>query len=101
MNRFCTIANILWVLICPPTLTSTMPSNTGTAPIRKLASIGSCSSQAPSAIPKSGVMNENTPRREARYLRNNQNHSKKLANDTTTEWNSKLPHRMGVGLKCA
>ena len=78
-----------------------MPNNTGTAPTRKLASMGSCNSHAPSAMPNSGVMNENTPRREARYLRSNQNHNKKLANDTTTEWNSKLAHRVGVGLKWA
>lgn len=78
-----------------------MPSSTGTAPTKKLASIGSCSSHAPSAMPNSGVMNENTPRRDARYLRNSQNHSKKLANDTTTEWNNKLAQRVGVGLKCA
>lgn len=99
MNRFCTIANALRGLFGPPTLTSTMPSNTGTAPTRKLASMGSCSSHAPSAMPNSGVMNENTPRREARYLRSNQNHSRKLANDTTTEWNSKLAQMVGVGLK--
>ena len=46
-------------------------------------------------------MNENTPRREARYLRSNQNQSKKLAKDTTTEWNSKLAQTVGVGLKWA
>ncbi len=43
-----------------------MPTRTGTAPSRKLGSIGS-------------------PRREARYLRSSQNQSKKLANDTTSE----------------
>ena len=78
-----------------------MPSSTGTAPIRKLASMGSCKSHAPSTMPNRGVMNENTPRREARYLRSNQNQSKKLAKDTTTEWNSKLAQTVGVGLKWA
>jgi hypothetical protein len=29
-------------------------------------------------------MNENTPSRVARYLRSNQNHTKKLANDITS-----------------
>jgi hypothetical protein len=85
VHQFCTIANTLRAFICPPPLTRMMPISTGTAPIRKLASIGSCKSHAPSTMPNSGVMNEKTPRREAKYLRSNQNHSKKLANDTTTE----------------
>ena len=78
-----------------------MPSSTGTAPIKKRASIGSFNNHAPNTMPNSGVMNENTPRREARYLRSSQNHSKKLANDTTTEWNNKLAQTVGVGLKWA
>jgi hypothetical protein len=58
---------------------------TGTAPNRKLASIGSDNHHAPNTMPNNGVRNENTPSREARYWRSNQNHTRKLANDTTTE----------------
>ena len=57
-------------------LTSIGYSNTSTAPTTKPGSSGSPSSHTPSATPNSGVMKENTPRREARYLRSNQNHTR-------------------------
>jgi len=54
---------------CPsqgPALTSTMPANTGMAPIKKPASMGSPNNQPPKSMPNKGVMNENTPRRDAK-----------------------------------
>ena len=61
--------------------------------------MGSLSSQAPKTTPKMGVMNENTPRREARYCVSSQNQTRKLTKQTSTDWKARPAQARGVGSK--
>src|SRR5690606_12270008 len=58
-------------------------------------------SHTPKITPNIGVMNEKTPRREARYFRSSQNQVRKVMNETTMPWNRTLPMASGVGLTLA